>query len=231
MNLREETRLCVRVYESFNLILVQELNRFCLLADVKSCTEIKPHPVILVAAHANIKIENKGEDDCDDDEAETRGISESVGDINLDDETFDVASLRASSFWNQIDNLDDASAQLVLDGWLMYRMSFKESVMLSVLRFRVTNALAHTATHPEAELPKALRLAIGLTSNIFEKDGYLFSRNDGRTGPVSQQSFKNGHGRPPEESKYDRHGMKRSFNANKPFPKRGGFTKRGGRHS
>ena len=110
----------------------------------------------------------------EDEDADHKDLEKSVNGMQLDD-SIDISTLKASTFWQDVDQRRSLKAIVIIDGWLKYRMSFPEAVMLSLLRLRVSSAFATKATHPRRDLPKHLASAVHLTSNMFLKDGHPFS--------------------------------------------------------
>jgi len=103
-----------------------------------------------------------------------KDLEKSVNGMQLDD-SVDISTIKGSTFWEDIERRKKLKAIVTIDGWLKYRMSFQEAVMLSLLRLRVSSAFAAKATHPRRDSPKHLALAVNLTSNMFLKDGNPFS--------------------------------------------------------
>jgi hypothetical protein len=194
---------------------------FFILTDVKSCTEVQPHPIFLVASHLAMELQAPREDE-DNDPSDHKNIEKSVNGMQFND-LIDISTIKASTFWQDVEQRKNLKAIVIIDGWLKYRMSFPEAVMLSLLRLRVSSAFATKATHPRRDLPKHLALAVHLTSNMFLQDGNPFSnlaiptsRQRPSAAPRNQviQASKETSQRPYPESRR-KHGIKRHASGSK----------------
>lgn len=154
-----------------SILVYDELTRGDNLIHVKSCTEVNPHPVILVSSHLTLKFT------ADDSEIE-KELYTSVDKMDINSRDL-LQDLRADSFWQTMDLLVNAQMQLSIDGWIHYKMPARSAIFFSILRQRLITAFAHRASLPESKLPQYLEHCVGLISNMFQKDGSVYSKENG----------------------------------------------------
>jgi len=154
-----------------SILVYDELTRGDNLIHVKSSTEVNPHPILLVASHLSLQF--AAMDDSDDKE-----LSASVDRMDINDTDL-LQNLQIESFWEILSSLTNAYMILSVDGWIHYKMPAQSAIFFSILRQRLVAAFAHKASLPKSKLPPYLENGVNLISTMFQKDGTIYTRNNG----------------------------------------------------
>ena len=201
-----------------SLLVYDELTRGDNLIHVKSCTEVNPHPVILVSSH--LKLKEVEEETPEGDQQIKNELSACVSSMDINSEGKNdhpgLESIRSDSFWETLSALENTHMILSVDGWIHYRMPAAAAIFFSILRQRLVSAFAYRARNPNSALPQYLEQCIGLISNIFHKDGHVYCRNDLSLSSIhhTHVSRKHIHKRQTHPHHFQRHDSKKHTKKN-----------------
>jgi ATP-dependent RNA helicase DHX36 len=136
-----------------SLVVFDEITRGDSFLYVKSATAIHPHPALLAAAHVAAAADPAAAPDEEEEEEEEGDGVRAAGD--------GVGSMRLG------EPAEPATALLVVDGWLRFRVPFAAVGQLAVLRLRLAAAFAEAVRRPRRPLPAPLAGALGAAAELF----------------------------------------------------------------
>ncbi|KAL4451226.1 hypothetical protein ABPG77_009298 [Micractinium sp. CCAP 211/92] len=147
------------------MVFFDEITRGDAFMYMKSCTAMHPHPLLLVAAHVYIAQDLQAED-----EDGEEGVASAMGGVHLGD--------GAGGLPGPSGHLQAATALLVVDRWLRFRVPFASVAQLMALRLRLAEAFAARVRHPAAPLPPLLEQALATAAQLFLCESEAALRGD-----------------------------------------------------